>query len=316
MGILDNLLGSNSKPNIQSVFSQDVEEVRELLQESIVNTNIEQSTESSATNKATISGIKATGKDSKVNISLEQRALAQASQDVRNTLDNIIKADVSSDVKLDALLSVSDSVVNDGALLSSTSAADKTKIDYKKDSKTEIINKLNTSLRNIAAACAANEIIISGVEAAYGGNIDIICKQEADSISDSLQQIANTTDGSLTQEEKDEITADITKSMEIEDKGIVAGVYDNVADTLQNATDKLADTAQNTTNRLADTVQNASNNLTETGKSFFGSFKYIAIIVVVIGIVALIVLGIGAFIYMKFVKKTVMPFAGGRYYDY
>ena len=221
-----------STPTVQNHFSQNVENVNKLLNEVNQQINTEIENKSKASNDLSLTNLNVSG--SKFKLTLEQKAKAESLQMLNQALKMIMDSDFSADVKLDALMNLTNDVKNNGSIFNKGSSEDLNDINIKNDNNIQLINNLNNNLRIIAEVIAENKMLLDGINITEGADVDISIKQSADGISNQIQDLVNNVESGITAEEKEVIKDDITKSISEESTGIVKGISDNITDTVKS----------------------------------------------------------------------------------
>lgn len=233
---LKGLIFGDDSPAVESKFSENIENVTDLLSKTTQNVDMESEANSSASNKLKVSGVTASGKGSKVNVSVEQSASAQAIAKLDTLITSIINSDADAETKLDALLNVNNASTNDGAILTDAGIKDNTEINIKNSTKLQAIQELNMNLRAIASAVAANELEISNIKASgEDSEINIQILQSVESRSEDIIDLVNEATQGLSSKEVNDIVDQIEKDNDAQAKGLLKGVADDVADVANNA---------------------------------------------------------------------------------
>ena len=218
-----------STPTVESKFSQNVENVNKLFNEINQQLNTEVKNEVSAKNKLVISNIKNSG--SKLKLTAEQQAKAESLQTLNQVINMILDSNYSSDVKLDALINLSNDVKNDGNIFNKATSSELTDINLKNQNEVQTITNLNNNLRIIAQVIAENEMIIDGIELKNGAETELRLVQSANSMSSQVQDLVNDLDSQLSEEDKIAVSDEIEKSMSSESTGIATSVSKNIKST-------------------------------------------------------------------------------------
>jgi hypothetical protein len=168
---------------------------------------------------------------SKLKLTAEQQAKAENLQSLSQVLNMIMNSNYSSDVKLDALLNLSNAVKNDGNLFNQATAQDMTDINISNDTNIKSITNLNNNLRIISEVIAENEMILDGIEVTNNAEADLKFVQAANSASQQIQDLVNDTKDSISAEDKKAISDEIEKSISSESTGIAKGLADSLNPT-------------------------------------------------------------------------------------
>ena len=301
MGLINNiknaLFGSDSTPHVQTTFSNNQENVMNLLNETL--TNIESSIESNTTASNNVGKVNIVAtKGSKIKIDLTQTANVQAAQVYMSMIDLLMKSDANTDTKLDALGNVCQAVKNDGTILQSPeTAAANIQLSQRNESNLSNIQKLNQDLKIAVSTCAVNNFEGGNFLADEDSEIEFKLNQKAEAISDSLTKMITSEKSTLSDEEKQEMKSEIEADNKAEGTGIIAGISHEVGSSVRNISDNVAGTVQ----KISD----------DTSSSF--KTMIIAGVAGVVGLIILIVLIIVGVVIFK--KMTIENEKNGGYYD-
>ena len=296
-GIKNALFGSDNTPHVQTTFSNNQENVMNLLNETL--TNIESSIESNTTASNNVGKVNIVAtKGSKIKIDLTQTANVQAAQVYMSMIDLLMKSDANTDTKLDALGNVCQAVKNDGNILQSPeTAAANIQLSQRNESNLSNIQKLNQDLKIAVSTCAVNNFEGGNFLADEDSEIEFKLNQKAEAISDSLTKMITSEKSTLSDEEKQEMKSEIEADNKAEGTGIIAGISHEVGSSVRNISDNVAGTVQ----KISD----------DTSSSF--KTMIIAGVAGVVGLIILIVLIIVGVVIFKKVNENEKN--GGYDYD-
>lgn len=271
--------GSSSTPHVQTTFSNNQENVMNLLNETL--TNIETSIESNTTASNNVGKVNIVAtKGSKIKIDLTQTANVQAAQVYRSMIDLLMQSDANTDIKLDALNNVCQAVKNDGNILQSPeTAAANIQLSQKNERNLSNIQQLNQDLKIAVSTCAVNNFEGGNFLADDDSEIEFKLNQEAEAISDSLTKMITDEKSTLSDEEKQQMKSDIEADNNAEGTGIIAGVSHEVGDTSRNISDNVAGTVQ----KISEDTSSSFKTMILAGVGVVGLI--ILIVLIVIGII-------------------------------
>lgn len=219
-----------SSPTVESKFSQNVETVNKLFNEINQTLNTEVKNDVQSKNKLVITNVKNYG--SKLKLTAEQQATAESLQSLSQVINMILDSNYSSDVKLDALLNLSNDVKNDGNIFNKATSSELTDINIKTQNEYETITNLNNNLRIIAEVIAENDMIIDGIELKNGAETELRLIQSANSMSSQVQDLVNDLDSQISEEDKLKVSDEIEKSMSSESTGIASSVAEKTGKSM------------------------------------------------------------------------------------
>jgi len=229
----------NSKPTVETNFSQDNESVVNLLNEVINDVSVDMETTVETGNK--IGNRKIVVKDGGTyNSNIKQSATSQVASAYKTIIEQLMDTDADTNVKLDALAAVSQAVKNDGTFLQGNDSA-ATNIHLKNSDQTNLTNiqKLNQNLKLAMSICTVNEIgdsnITVGKNATFNENIE----QSATTISENLVDMIIDDTSTLSDKEKKEYKSQIDSNNQAEGTGVIAGGIDEAGETVRHVSDNV-----------------------------------------------------------------------------
>ena len=229
----------NSKPTVETKFSQDNERVVNLLNETITNISMDMETNVEVGNK--IGKRKIVVKDGGTyNSDITQTATSQLASTYKEIIEQVMDSDADTNVKLDALAAVTQAVKNDGTFLQGNDSS-ATNIQLKNSDQTNLTNiqQLNQNLKLAMSMCVVNEIDDSDITVGKNGTFNEKINQTASSISENLIDMIIDDDSTLSDKEKNEYKSQIESNNKAEGTGLIAGGIDEVGKTTRHISDDL-----------------------------------------------------------------------------
>lgn len=214
-------------------FSKKTDVVNKLLTETKQETAAAQSAAASAVNKAEVgdrnlSGVKVDGKLD-ASTTIQQTAEAKVTQSVAMMIEAIMKSDADSDVKLDAMSTITNAMKTEDSGLTKTSSKDETEQITNVENISESISKMSTTMNQFAESCATNEIKVGNltlkdVVVGKDGKIDVSVntKQIASAYSEQIADLVGKSETVTKSGQKAEIIDKLTKTIETEHTGTLS----------------------------------------------------------------------------------------------
>lgn len=243
------IFGSDdSKPTVETNFSQDNEQVVNLLNEVINDISMDMETNVEVGNKIGKRKI-VVGDNSTYNSDIKQTATSQLASTYKEIIEQVMDSDADTNVKLDALAAVTQAVKNDGTFLQGNDSS-ATNIHLKNSDQTNLSNiqKLNQNLKLAMNICVVNEIGDTDVKLGKNATFNEKINHTASSISESLIDMIIDDDSTLSDKEKNEYKSQIESNNKAEGTGLIAGGIDELGETTRHISDDINEIFKNFAN--------------------------------------------------------------------
>lgn len=219
-----------SEPTVKSTFTQDVQNITNILNEMTTEVQMQLDIEATASNKSVIMNVKADGAGSEATVTSKQKAEVNANVALSMLLETIINSAYSAKEKLDLIDTVSQIAKNSATeLQGNSSSASEQVLKISNQTNLTNIQRLTYSLAYCFSVASSNDLTVMNVIATNGGKATVTVEQTTKAAINVVNDIINDNYSGLTADEIREFKEELKTMQETESTGTPAKIADSIS---------------------------------------------------------------------------------------